>query len=145
MEKYYDLEINILSCLLQKPELMEKIILEDKHFVKNQRLWQFMKAFYKKFGTFDIPLMYSVCQDKFKLVMYVEWLVDIIPSPSLFEKYQKQMIELYEQKKKEKWIINKIFELANELYVGNVPLDDFILKLDEIYSDANKLFKDEVK
>ena len=29
MKKYGDLEITILSCLLQKPELMEQITLED--------------------------------------------------------------------------------------------------------------------
>ena len=141
--KYYDLEINILSCLLQKPELMQELILEDKHFVKNQRLWQFMKAFYKKFNTFDIPLMCSVCQDKYKLVMYVEWLVDVIPAPSLFEKYQQQLIELYEQTKKEKWIKEKLFELANDLYVGSVELKEYILKINDIYDNADEIFKSE--
>lgn len=145
MEKYYDLEINILSCLLQKPELMQKVILEDKHFVKNQRLWKFMKAFYKKFNTFDIPLMYSVCKDKFKLVMYVEWLVDVIPAPSLFDKYQKQLIELYEQTKKEKYIKEKLFELANDLYVGNVELKNYIENINEIFKNTKEIFKREEK
>ena len=145
MNKYYDLEINILSCLLQKPELMQKLILEDKHFVKNQRLWQFMKAFYKKFNTFDIPLMYSVCKDKFKLVMYFEWLVDVIPAPSLFQKYQEQLIELYEQTRKEKWIKEKLFELANDLYVGNVELKNYIENINDIFKNAKKIFKGEEK
>lgn len=143
MEKYYDLEINILSCLLQKPELMQRVILEDKHFIKNQRLWKFMKAFYKKFNTFDIPLMYSVCKDKFKLVMYVEWLVDVIPAPSLFQKYQEQLIELYEQTRKEKWIKEKLFELANDLYVGNVELKNYIENINYVFKNAKEIFKGE--
>lgn len=141
MEKYYDLEVNILSCLLQKPELMQKLILEDKHFVKNQRLWKFMKAFYKKFNTFDIPLMYSVCKDKFKLVMYVEWLVDVIPAPSLFEKYQEQLIELYEQTKKEKYIKEKLFELANDLYVGNIELENYVENINDILKKCERNIK----
>ena len=145
MNKYYDLEINILSCLLQKPDLMQKLILEDKHFVKNQRLWKFMKAFYKKFNTFDIPLMYSVCKDKFKLVMYVEWLVDVIPAPSLFEKYQQQLIELYEQTKKEKYIKEKLFELANDLYVGNIELKNYVENINYVFKNAKEIFKGEEK
>lgn len=143
MEKYYDLEINILSCLLQKPELMQRVILEDKHFIKNQRLWKFMKAFYKKFNTFDIPLMYSVCKDKFKLVMYVEWLVDVIPAPSLFQKYQEQLIELYEQTRKEKWIKEKLFELANDLYVGNIELKNYVENINYVFKNAKEIFKGE--
>ena len=42
VNKTNDLEKSILSCLLIKPELMEQLILEDKHFIKNQRMWQFM-------------------------------------------------------------------------------------------------------
>ena len=53
---YIDLEISILSCLLQKPELMEDTILEDKYFTKHKKIWLFMKAFYKRFNNFDITL-----------------------------------------------------------------------------------------
>ena len=35
MNKYNDLELSILSCLLQKPSLMNEIRLEDKRFIKN--------------------------------------------------------------------------------------------------------------
>ena len=66
--KIDDLEFSILSCLLIKPELMENVILEDKHFKRTQRMWQFMKSFYKKFKTFDINLMYSICKDKWQIV-----------------------------------------------------------------------------
>ena len=61
MNKYNDLEMSILSCLLLKPELlMESLIIEDKHFIKHKKLWVFMKEFYNKFHNFDITLMCSI-------------------------------------------------------------------------------------
>ena len=91
--KIDDLEFSILSCLLIKPELMEKVILEDKHFKRTQRMWQFMKSFYKKFKTFDINLMYSICKDKWQIVEYMSLLLEFEPTASSFDKYQKQLIE----------------------------------------------------
>ena len=64
MNKYNDLEISLLSCILIKPELMEEVVLDDKYFVKTKRIWLFMKSFYKKFGTFDLTLMCSVVKEK---------------------------------------------------------------------------------
>lgn len=142
MNKTNDLEKSILSCLLIKPELMEQLILEDKHFVKNQRMWQFMKAFYNKFKTFDIQLMASVCKDKWQIVNYIIMLLDYEVVTCNFDKYQKQLIELYEESKKEKWIIDKIYELANNLYVRNIELKDFDYNLKKIYEDADKIFKE---
>lgn len=143
MNKYNDLELSILSCLLLKPELMEEIVLEDKHFIKQQKLWQFMKAFYKKFGNFDLTLMYSISKDKYRIVQYMMWLLDKEPSPTLFYDYQKQIIALYNETKKEKWVIEKVFELANELYVRNISIKKFDEELQKVYINANKLFDTE--
>lgn len=142
MQKYYDLEINILSCILQKPQLMEKSILEDKHFVKHKKLWLFMKAVYKKFGTFDFVIMYKIIKNKYEFIEYMKMLVEVEPAPSLFEEYQKQLIEEYNQKKKDKWIIEQIYSLANDLMVGNVEVNDFKNKVNEIYDNANEIFKE---
>lgn len=141
MKKIADLEKSILSCLLIKPELMEQLILEDKHFVKNQRMWQFMKAFYNKFKTFDIQLMFSICKDKWQIINYIIMLLDIEVTTHNFDKYQKQLIELYEESKKEKWIIDEIYSLATNLYIRKVELKDFDYKLKKIYEDANEIFK----
>ena len=133
MESYNDLELSILSCLLIKPELMNELILEDKHFIRHQRLWQFMKAFYKKFQTFDIQLMYSICKDKWHIVSYMVMLLDKEPTYCNFAKYQKQLIELYEENKKDKIIIDLVYKLANDLYVRNITTSEFKNKIDEIY------------
>lgn len=142
MNKYNDLELSVLSCLILKPELMEQIKFEDKHIIKHNRLWQFMKAFYKKFGNFDPALMFDMCSNNWKLVMYIERLADLELSPNHFEEYQQRLIESYEELKKDKWIINKIYNLANDLYVRNIKVSEFRDKVNKIYEDADKLYKE---
>ena len=143
MNKYNDLELSILSCVLQKPELMEKIMLEDKHFVKHRKIWNFMKAFYKKFKTFDLTLMVAVSKNQIRTIEYMAWIMEKEPAPSLFYEYQEQLIKMYNQKKKEKWVINKIFELANELYVGTIELEEFEQLTKKAYKDSQEIFKEE--
>lgn len=143
MSQYYDLELNIMSCLLVKPELMEQVIFEDKHIIKQKKLWKFMKAFYLKHKTFDIMIMVNVCKEKYAMINYIKELVLLDPIYENFNKYQKTLIEMYEQSKKEKWIREKIFECSNELYVGNITIDSFKEKIKEIEQKAEDLFKSE--
>lgn len=145
MQQYYDLEMNIMSCLLLKPELMQDLKLEDKYFIKHNKLIKFMRAFYKRYGTFDSVLMFNACKDKYEMVKYLRWLADccVIANADLFNTYQNQLIELHERKKKERWIIEQIYELANNLYVGNIDLEQFKLKIKEIEENAEKVFEEE--
>lgn len=140
-ELYYDLELSIMSCLLQKPNLMEKSILEDKYFIKYQRLWKFIRMFYSKYKTFDIPLMVSVATDKKNLVEYLSWIVEIEVAPNKFEIYQTQLIDMYNEGQKNKWIIDKVFDLANELCIRKVSVYDFREEVEKIYQDSEKIFK----
>ena len=137
---YVDLEISILSCLLQRPELMEDTILEDKYFIKHKKIWLFMKAFYNKFKNFDITLMLSISKNKYRMSEYICWLVEQEPAPSLFKQYEKQLIDLYNEAKKDKWIIEKVYELSNDLYVRNIKVDEYINKIKQIYDNAEKIF-----
>lgn len=138
MDKYNDLELAVLSCLLQKPNFMENNKLDDKYFIKHKWIWIFMKAFYKKFKTFDLNLMYSVAKNKYKICEYIIWILEKEPAPSLFEYYEQQLIDLYFETKKEKMIIEKIYELANELYVRNITLKEFQEKEKNIYEAFKK-------
>lgn len=133
MKRYDNLELRILSCLVLKPELMNKLVVEDKHFKAYYRLWKFMKAFYSKFGTFDCELMYSVCKDKYQILKYMEFLLDLEPTTKNFNLYQKQLIEQYEENERDKIAIEKIYEWANELYVRNMSVDKFKTLIDELY------------
>lgn len=141
MNKYNDLELSILSCLLQEPKLMDKVILEDEHFIKYKKIWLFMKSFYQKFGNFDLTLMVNISKNKFRMSEYILWIVEKEPAPSLFEYYQKQLIEEYNQKKQDKWVIEKIYELSNNLLVGNIELKDYKSEVDNIFKNAKEIFK----
>lgn len=142
MNKYTDLETCILSCLLLKPELMNDIQLEDKHFIKHKNIWLFMKSFYKKFGNFDLNIMYSVASNKYSLLENMTWLVESTPNIKLFNDYQEQLVNLYNENKKDRYIINEVYKIANDLFVKNITTDDFKHKVVAIYRNADEIFKD---
>ena len=143
MSKYNDLEVSILSILLQKPELMDKLIIDDKYFIKQKKMWLFMKEFYKIFGNFDLNLMFSVCKNKYHLMNYIEQLVLIEPCVSLFEDYQKQLMKEYDELKKDKWIREKVYELANDYYMMDLPLEEFKKEIIKTEQKAKEIFKDD--
>lgn len=140
-----DLEYCVLSCILLKPELMEKVILEDKHFVKTQKIWQFMKSIYKHFHTISVDLAYSICKDKYQIVEWLAFLLELEPTSELFETYQKQLLDLYNESDKEKWKKEKIYILANELLVGNINSKKFKEKMENIYQLADEIFDNEMR
>ena len=142
MNKYNDLEITILSCLLQKPELMKETILQNEHFIKHKKIWMFMKSFYEKFENFDLSLMMSICKNQYRMSEYIAWLLNQEPAPSLFKQYEKQLIDLYNESKKDKWIIEKVYELVNKLFVRDITIADFKNEIENIYSKADEIFKE---
>ena len=132
-----DIELQILSCLLLKPSLMENNKLEDKYFKKHYKIWKFMVAFYNKFKTFDAVLMINVASNQYKMADYIAMLYEYEPAPSNFEKYQDRLIQQYYENEKENWIIQRIYELSNELIVKSINLKEFNIKLKDIYEKAN--------
>ena len=140
MNNYYELELDILSCLIQRPEYMKDVILEDKHFKKYLNLWQFMKSFYKAYGNFDLVLMTSVTKNKSSLLQYIMVLIDREPAPSNFKRYQEQLIKMYNEPKKEQYIVYKINQLTNDLNFGQLKVKDFKFKLEEVLKEAQVKF-----
>lgn len=141
MKKYNDLECSILCCILIEPELINKTILEDKYFINYQAIWKFMKAFYKKFKTFDITLMCSVCKDKYKLMQYIMDILKSEPTSNNFELYEQQLIYLYNEEEKDKWLIKKIYETTCDLWVRSITPQDFKQRINNLYNEADKIFK----
>ena len=140
MNKYTDLEMSIISCFLQQPDLIKKIDGKENYFIKHKKLILFLKAVYNKFGCFDINLMCNACKNEYKLMDYIEWLVQLEPVPSHIDLYLKQLEELRTELKKDKWIREKIYSLASELYVKNITFEDFKNKLNKLEEDAERLF-----
>jgi hypothetical protein len=50
---------------------------------------------------------------------------------------------VYNEKKKERWLINNIYNLANELYVKKIDVDEFTTKFNKLKEDAEKIFANE--
>lgn len=134
---YNDLEFQVLSCIIQKPELMKITKLQDKHFINHKRLWVFMKSFYEKFGNFDFAIMYNIVDKKDMFMEYMTRLMDFELLPHRFEQYEQRLIDKYEESQKDEWTINMIYDFANKLYVRSITIDEFKSKLNEIYEKAN--------
>lgn len=142
MKGYDDLELAILSCVLQKPSLMENTILKDKYFIKHKKIWIFLKAFYKRFKCFDLTLMYSISKNKYRIVEYIAWLIDQEATPSVFKQYEEELVNKFYEKKKDKYISEKIYELAMDLICRNISLEDFKSRLEKVYKNAELIMKE---
>lgn len=143
MNKYNDLEMSIISCFLQQPDLIKKIDDKENYFIKHKKLILFLKAVYNKFNCFDINLMCNVCKNEYKLMDYIEWLVQLEPVPSHIDLYLSQLEELRTELKKDKWIREKVYSLSTELYVKNITFEEFKNKLNKLEEDSEKLFDNE--
>lgn len=142
MKEYSELELCILSCLLQKPELMKEVTLEDKYFINYQRIWRFMKVFYDKYKNFDPKIMCAIANNKFQIANYIVEMVDIEPATWNFNEYQEQLKFLYNETKKEKWIISKVYDATMELWVRKKTTKEFKTRIEEIYKNADEIFKE---
>lgn len=134
-----DLELSILSCLILDPDLNKKLRVNDIHFKKHRRMFLFMKSFYERFGTYDIQLMYSVCKDKWHIINYLEMLMDVEITTKNFELYQDRLIEQYYTSEKDKWIAEKVFQKASDLFVGKISSLMFKNEIEKIYKDAEEI------
>lgn len=143
MNKYNDLEMSIISCFLQQADLIKKIDGKEKYFIKHKKLILFLKAVYNKFGCFDINLMCNSCKNEYKLMDYIEWLVQLEPVPSHIDLYIQELEELRTELKKDKWIREKVYSLSTELYIKNITFEEFKNKINKIEEDAERLFDTE--
>lgn len=135
-----DLELSILSCLVLDPDLNKKLKVSEIHFKKHRRMFLFMKSFYERFGTYDIQLMYSVCKDKWHIINYLEMLMDVEITTKNFELYQDRLIEQYYTSDKDKWIAEKVFKKASDLFVGKISSLMFKNEIEKIYKEAEEIY-----
>lgn len=141
MYNYGELELLILSCIWIEPKLLDITKLEEKHFINNKKIFLFFKSFYKKFGFFDNELACRNASDRYKYNEYIKILSNLEPTISNFKKYESLLLELYDESKEEKWLREKIFALANDLYMKNINSKQFKEQLDVLYSKAKEICK----
>ncbi len=117
--KQYDLEESIISCILQKNNLIDELFVDLKCFnnPKNKKMILFLKKVYQEYHKFDIALMITKFQSESTQSAFIDfytYLYDVVISPSLFYEYQQQLIEQYRNREIEQEI-NKYSELKISL------------------------------
>lgn len=135
--KINDYEESILSCLLQKPDLMNELIVSENDFYKYRRIFRYFKLFYETFNCLDLVLMVNKIKtdNRHILVEVYDKLIDFEPTPSCFRLYQEGLIKYnkeYLQKQKKEKAENDIIELTLKLSNKQIILDEYFKKIEEI-------------
>ena len=135
--KINDYEESILSCLLQKPDLMNELIVSENDFYKYRRIFRYFKLFYETFNCLDLVLMVNKIKtdNRHILVEVYDKLIDFEPATSCFRLYQEGLIEYnkeYLQKQKKEKAENDIIELTLKLSNKQIILDEYFKKIEEI-------------
>lgn len=135
--KSYDLEDNIVSCILQKNELINELYISIDCFNNslNRLMLNYFKDFYKQHKTLDLTLMVSSISNKDsqkKLMDYASKLLFLSPSPALFYEYQEQLeenhktfllgqlIDDYKLNKIDKnKLVNSILDIQNKNFISS--------------------------
>lgn len=131
--KQYDVENNLISCILQKPSLINEMFIDLNCFRSdlNKRMIIFFKDFYDKNKNLDISLMIEEMkteEQKNKFINYYVEMIDITPSPSLFYEYQQKMIDIY----KDSLIKQEIGKYIKK----NIELDELVENINSISNEV---------
>lgn len=134
--KICDYEESILSCLLQEPELMKDLIVNENDFYKYKRIFRYFKLFYETFNCLDLTLMVNKIKkgNRHLLVEVYDKLIDFEPTTSYFKIYQDGLLEYNEEHRKElqeEKAKNEILELALKLSHDEISLNDFFEEIEK--------------
>lgn len=145
--KQYDLEKNLISCILQKNELINELYVDVNVFenVANKKMVVFLKNIYEKYKKIDLVLIISEISDVNRqnaFVNYFSELAELTPAPSLFYEYQEQLVNKYRD--------NKIKKQIDVFKNGGITSDDLIAEINNIQNEVlitkkkNKVTPDEM-
>jgi len=102
--EYVNTEEAVLGCLLLKPELFEKVVVDKIHFLdtKNQKVFEIMKMQYHDFKTISITgigdnykQFFSNKQSLNDFVTYLSMLMCVDCIPTNFDYYQETLLKNY--------------------------------------------------
>lgn len=123
--KKYEIENNLICCILLKNELINELFISLSCFKSNynRRVILFLKKMFEKYKKFDISLLLTELEDKEKDKFLNYWveILELEPTPSLFYEYQQKLIDEY----KDELIKNQINkytrkELELDLLIENI-------------------------
>lgn len=132
-DKRLSLEDSIISCILQKNELINELYIDPVVFrnEENFRMINFFRKFYKEHKTLDITLLCSVFKEdgkKDKMLNYWEEHYNMIPDVDYFYQYQEQLQETYKE--------NEIENLVEDFKSDMISKDEFIEKINDIQNKS---------
>lgn len=124
----------ILASLLSRSNLFQELVLNEEHFIKNKTLFKLFRMVYLKNKNLHFSLIISEVKesDRSKLTEVIMELSNHESFPSLFQKYQENQLEKYQE--------YYILKLADQLQTKEINKDDFFEKLKIInkeYCNAN--------
>lgn len=123
-------EESILSCILQKPELINEMKVTPDDFHQYPRMLKYFINFYKTFGMLDMVLMVNKLASKQRkaLVGIFDTLIDFEPSTSAFLYYQDGLLQ-YNKEKAEEIALKKRRDIIRKLIVkfveDEIDLEEF--------------------
>ena len=135
MSNNYNLEDYIISCILQKNDLINELYVDDIVFQNSEvrTVLGFFRNFYRKNKHLNFELMISSIENpesQKKLIDFIMKRFDIVSAPSLFYEYQEQLQENYKNSLIEKLIddykfkkisknelLEQIFEIQNKNFI----------------------------
>jgi replicative DNA helicase len=132
-EKRQELEDSLISCILQKHELINELYIDNVIFKNhnNANCINFFKKFYKQYKTLDITLMISKFkteEQKQKMFEYWNERIAYIPSVSLFYKYQEELQEIHKNEE-----IEKVIDIYKS---GKIEKEELIFTINEIQNKS---------
>ena len=125
-----DLELSIISCILQKPKLIDELYIETSMFRKdiNREMVIYLKNFYKKNKNLDFTLLYNSTSDvdfAGKLIDFCTNAITIEATTAHFNEYQEKFIIKYKE--------NKIRELINSYVIDKkINIDELIKQINQV-------------
>ena len=106
------LENSILCCILDNPNLLKELFIDDKCFLDptNNKMIKFLKKVYAKDNTLDLNLIVSKFNDDTSKNKFLNFYSDLISDTfclvSNFYKYQEELQEFYRNKSLDSTIKN---------------------------------------
>ena len=102
--KQYSLEESLISCILQRHNLINELFIDLEVFKNplNKRMVMFFKRVYEKYKSLEITLLFNELQDEKQrniLIDYYTNLINLEPAPSLFYDYQEQLLNQFKDNK----------------------------------------------
>ena len=130
--RQYDIEDNLICCILLKDSLINELFVDLKCFKNpyNKRVILFLKEKYKKYKKLDITLMdneISSDNEKTRFINYYTEKIMLEPTTSMFYEYQQKLIDDYKD--------NLIKEKINEYSREKINLDELVENINKISNE----------